>query len=157
MSAPGSWRWLVRKATMLEAFTLNSFFFKILFIYLTERDHSRREEGKRSQKEEGKQAPCWAESPMWDSIPGPWDHDLSRRQRLNPLSLPGAPFTLNSQPQIQVCFSDRQNLHSSREIFWLFHIFFPPTLSQGFSTLATLLNHLEDFKTQECPPPKDLI
>ena len=43
---------------MLEAFTLNSFFFKILFIYLTERDHSRREEGKRAQKEEGKQAPC---------------------------------------------------------------------------------------------------
>ena len=25
--------------------------------------------------------PRWAESPMWDSIPGPWDHDLSQRQR----------------------------------------------------------------------------
>ena len=22
-------------------------------------------------------------SPMWDSIPGPWDHDLSQRQTLN--------------------------------------------------------------------------
>ena len=22
-------------------------------------------------------------SPMWDSIPGPWDHDLSQRQMLN--------------------------------------------------------------------------
>ena len=23
---------------------------------------------------------------MWDSIPGPWDHDLSRRQMLNHLA-----------------------------------------------------------------------
>ena len=28
---------------------------------------------------------------MRGSIPGPWDHDLSRRQKLNPLSHPGAP------------------------------------------------------------------
>ena len=27
-----------------------------------------------------------------DSIPGPWDHDLSRRQMLNRLSHPGAPY-----------------------------------------------------------------
>ena len=27
---------------------------------------------------------------MRDSIPGPWDHDLSRRQTLNHLSHPGA-------------------------------------------------------------------
>ena len=27
---------------------------------------------------------------MWDSIPGPWDHDLSQRQTLNRLSHPGA-------------------------------------------------------------------
>uniref|UniRef100_A0A452VL31 SCAN box domain-containing protein n=1 Tax=Ursus maritimus TaxID=29073 RepID=A0A452VL31_URSMA len=30
-------------------------------------------------------------SPMQDSIPGPWDHDLSRRQTLHRLSHPGAP------------------------------------------------------------------
>ena len=24
-----------------------------------------------------------AGSPMWDSIPGPWDHNLSQRQMLN--------------------------------------------------------------------------
>ena len=28
---------------------------------------------------------------MWDLILGPWDHDLSGRQTLNPLSHPGAP------------------------------------------------------------------
>ena len=28
---------------------------------------------------------------MWDSIPGPWDHDLSQRQMLNQLSHPGTP------------------------------------------------------------------
>ena len=31
---------------------------------------------------------------MWGLIPGPWDHDLSQRQRLNQLSHPGAPFIL---------------------------------------------------------------
>lgn len=28
---------------------------------------------------------------MWVSIPGPWDHDLSPRQMVNPLSHPGFP------------------------------------------------------------------
>ena len=28
---------------------------------------------------------------MWGLIPGSWDHDLSQRQLLNPLSHPGAP------------------------------------------------------------------
>ena len=31
-------------------------------------------------------------SPMWGSIPGPWDYDLSRRQTLNPLSHSGTPL-----------------------------------------------------------------
>ena len=30
-----------------------------------------------------KQTPCRAGSLMWDSIPGPWDHNLSQRQTLN--------------------------------------------------------------------------
>ena len=33
---------------------------------------------------------------MWDSIPGRWDHDLSRRQLLNQLSHPGVPITVVS-------------------------------------------------------------
>ena len=38
-----------------------------------------------------KETPHWAESLMWGSIPGPWDHDLSQKQTLNPLIHPGAP------------------------------------------------------------------
>jgi len=29
------------------------------------------------QRERERQAPRWAGSPTWGSIPGPWDHDLS--------------------------------------------------------------------------------
>ena len=50
-----------------------SFFLKILFIRLTERDTAR--EG--TQAGGVGKASRQAESPMWDSIPGPWDHDLS--------------------------------------------------------------------------------
>ena len=32
-----------------------------------------------------------AESPTWDSIPGPQDHNLSQRQMFNLLSHPDAP------------------------------------------------------------------
>jgi len=48
-------------------------------------------EHKQGEWEREKQASCRAGSPMWDLIPGPWDHDLSRRQTLDPLSHPGAP------------------------------------------------------------------
>ena len=41
-------------------------------------------------REKENQAPCSAGSLMQDSIPGPWDHDLSWRQILNRLSHPGA-------------------------------------------------------------------
>jgi len=34
---------------------------------------------------------------MWDSIPGPWDHDLSQGQTLNRLSRPGVPGRLPDQ------------------------------------------------------------
>ena len=34
-------------------------------------------------------------SPTQGSIPGPWDHDLSRRQTLNRLSHPGAPTAVS--------------------------------------------------------------
>ena len=71
-----------------EILVLQLFFWfkkKFFLIYLTET--TSRQRGKQKRK----QAPCRAESPMWGSILGPWDHDLSRMQRLNPLSHPGAP------------------------------------------------------------------
>ena len=58
-----------------------STFLKILFIYLRER--KRDSSSRKSSRQREKQAPHWAESPMRGSIPGPWDHDLSRRQMLN--------------------------------------------------------------------------
>ena len=60
-----------------------------LFIWQRERKITSRQSSRK--KERGKQAPCWAESLMQGLIPGPWDHDLSRRQRLNPLSHLGTP------------------------------------------------------------------
>ena len=66
------------------------FFFKIAFIYLTERE-SAHTQGERRQMEREKQAPCWVGSPTWYLILGPWNHDLSQRQTPNWLSHPGAP------------------------------------------------------------------
>ena len=63
-------------------------FLNILFIYLTDKITSRQRGRKRERR---KQAPCWGKSLMQGSNPGPWDHDQSRRQRLNPLSHPGTP------------------------------------------------------------------
>ena len=42
--------------------------------------------------EREKQAAHGAGSQMQGSIPGPWDHGLSQRQLLNPLSHPDAPL-----------------------------------------------------------------
>ena len=52
---------------------------KILFIYLTESIQVRREAG-RGEEEAG--SPLSTKLDM-DSIPGPLDHDLSQRQKLN--------------------------------------------------------------------------
>ena len=66
----------------------SSFFFyflKILFIWERERE----------QRERENQTPHWVGSLTWDSIPGPWDHDLSQRQtfnQLNHLGTPGIPI-----------------------------------------------------------------
>ena len=62
-------------------------FLKILFLYLRERKSTSRS-GKQMERE--KQTPHWAGSSMWNSIPGPWDPNLSGRQMLNQLSHPGA-------------------------------------------------------------------
>ena len=60
------------------------YFFKD-FIYLFDREKSQvdGEAGREREREAGSLL-------MRDLIPGPWDHDLSWRQQLNPLSHPGA-------------------------------------------------------------------
>ena len=67
------------------------FFFSRFYLFVRERARAStgRQSGRQSQTE--KQAPCGARSLMWDSIPGRWDHDLSRRQLFNQLSHPGVP------------------------------------------------------------------
>ena len=74
------------------SFFLFFFFFKILLTYLREREHKREctswGEGPRERE---KQTPHWAGSPMLGSILGPWVHDLTWRQMLNPRSHPGVP------------------------------------------------------------------
>ena len=49
--------------------------------------HERREREKEKEREtEGEVGSLWRRSPMWDLIPGPWDHDLSQRQMLSHLA-----------------------------------------------------------------------
>ena len=66
------------------------FFFKLLFIYLTERDTAR-EGTQAGEVGEGEAGFPLSREPDVGLIPAPWDHDLSRRQTLNWLSHPGAP------------------------------------------------------------------
>ena len=58
------------------------------FIYLFARENMH-VTGERQRK---KQTPGWAGSPMWDLIPGPWDHDRHWSQILR-LNHPVAPKT----------------------------------------------------------------
>ena len=55
------------------------FFFKILFIYVTESQQEREYSRGVGVEKAGSQQ----RSPMWDSIPEHRDHALSRRQTLN--------------------------------------------------------------------------
>ena len=80
-------RTVVRNKKMLEntlMFTVALFFKKILF-------DTKSEHKCRSAREREKQAPRWARSSTWGSVPGPRNHDLSWRQTLHRLSHPGAP------------------------------------------------------------------
>ena len=60
------------------------FFLMILFLWEREKESMSKEERER-------ETPHWAGSPTQGSIPGPWDHDLSRREALTRLSPPGTP------------------------------------------------------------------
>ena len=53
------------------------YFYFYDFIYLFMKDTRERQRPRQREK----QAPCGG--PMWDWIPGPRDHALSQRQRLN--------------------------------------------------------------------------
>ena len=64
---------------LLSYFQVVSHIFFKDFIYLFDKEGER--DYKQAERE--KQASHPAGSPMWGSIPGPWDHDLSRRQTLN--------------------------------------------------------------------------
>ena len=59
---------------------LAAFLYLFLRFYLFDREHERESEHKQGewqQRQREKQAPPEAGSPMWGSIPGPRDHDLS--------------------------------------------------------------------------------
>ena len=46
---------------------------------------------------------CWAGSPTQDSIPGPRNHDLNRRQMLNWLNHPDVPFLEVLEESLWLC------------------------------------------------------
>ena len=63
-------------------------FFKDLFIWQRERACASTSRGSSRGRGGSRLTPCWAGGLVWGLIPGPWDHDLSRRQPLNWLSHP---------------------------------------------------------------------
>ena len=81
--------------------------FKILLIYLTERERERARAGGLAEGK-GEAGSPYTGSPMRDSISGPWDLDLNRRQTLNQLSHPGVPglsfYTRVSGNFVIICF-----------------------------------------------------
>ena len=64
-------------------------FFRILFLYLTGRENISRTAGRRRGRS---RLPAEQGSQCGTRIPGPRDHDLSRRLTLNQLNHPGAPL-----------------------------------------------------------------
>ena len=91
------------------------FYFIYLFTYLGEGE---------GQKE--KPSTCWAGSPTWDSIPGPWDHNPSWRQMPNRLSHPG---TLQFWPWPVLFMAP---------YFWrILAIYFAVSFNLGFSNLSS--------------------
>jgi len=68
------------------------FFFKD-FIYLFDREREHKQGEWQAEAEGEAASPQSRGSPMWDSVPGPRDHDPSQRPLLNQLSHPGAQRT----------------------------------------------------------------
>ena len=121
------------------------FFFKILFIYLTEREHK---QGKQQTEGEREAGSPLSREPDGDSVPGHWDHDLSWRQTLNQLSYPGVPvfsYSLGKYPVVQLLDHKVVLLLT----FWGTSILFstvaapvciPTSCAQGFLLLHILAN-----------------
>ena len=65
---------------------LHSLLFLRLYLFIHERRTERGRDIGRGRSR------CPAGSPMWDSISGPWDHILARRQALNPWAPQGPLF-----------------------------------------------------------------
>jgi len=82
----------IQKIEHLFFLTFISFsFLKILFIYLRERVRVCMSRGRGTGR--GRSRLPTEQGAWWEGlIPGPWDHDLSRRQTFNWLSHPGAPW-----------------------------------------------------------------
>ena len=66
---------------------------KVLYIYLIERERVRGSTSRGSSRQEDREQQTLhqAGSPMWGSIPGPQDHDLSWSQMFNRLNHAGTP------------------------------------------------------------------
>ena len=75
-------------------------FLKIFFIYSLEREQEHKQGG--SSEGEGEADFLLRKEPdaMQDSIPRPWGHDLSWRQKLNQLSQPGVPKSTLENKQL---------------------------------------------------------
>ena len=80
-------------------------------------------EVREEQREKGGGGPSREPDAMQELIPGPQDHDLSRRQTLNPLSHPGAPGHSERL--------DRQGDGQGQTLFW--NVWVPFSTSQTCS------------------------
>ena len=102
-------------------------FFPKIHLFIREREWVK---GKR-QREREKQTFCWTGSPMWGSIPQPWDHNLSWKQMLDPLSHPGDPWFVSIYEIIcfQLC-----------DLHWLFIISGWSGWQFCFSAMATCIS-----------------
>ena len=140
------------------------FFLKILFIWerASERasEHVCMREYKWKEGQREKHMPCWAGSQNQGSIPGPWDYDLSQRQKLNQLSHPGAPVhvccwphpDLGAPPWILLCGMNRITIAGLWIPFFFSTSFLcclPSHSPNGFWHFLTVWNYLKSFPT--CP------
>ena len=122
-----------------------SLFLKIyLLIWQREsRESSRQKEREKQAEGKEKLAPCRAGSLMWGSSPGPWDHDLSRRQMLTWLSHQGS---------VSSFISSLCNRSFSKTLsVWLFGECMKVSFMACYTTnLRNVLWKLKDFHPSLC-------
>ena len=81
------------------------------YLFIWERESMSWRQRMEAEAEREKQTRHWAGGLTRDLIPGPWDHNLSWRQTLNPLSHPGSLVLIIF---FQVCLS---NLSNNKNVF----------------------------------------